>query len=71
MSNIDEAIEQLRCAEINCDNATKTGQPVFVHVVKKQVQEALKLLEDANNARLSRLRLCLRLRRRGYLARMG
>lgn len=47
MSKIDEVIEQLRCAEINCDNAKKTGLPVFVDVVKAQVQEALKLLEEA------------------------
>lgn len=47
MSKIGEAIEQLRCAEINCDNATKTGQPVFMKVVQKQVQEAIKLLEES------------------------
>jgi hypothetical protein len=40
---IEEAINQLRCAEINCDNVKKLG-PVMADVVKLQVQTALKFL---------------------------
>jgi len=43
--NIDKAIEELQCAEINCDNVKKLGA-FFVDAVKMQIQEALKLLED-------------------------
>jgi hypothetical protein len=45
MNNVEEVIEQLRCAEINCDNAKATGHAVFIDVVKAQIREALKLLE--------------------------
>jgi len=41
---IQEAIEMLRCAEINCDNAKRV--PVLLNAVKMQIQEALKLLEE-------------------------
>lgn len=40
---IEEAIEMLQCAEINCDNAKKLGIG-FVELVKSQIQDALKLL---------------------------
>jgi hypothetical protein len=43
--HIEEAVEQLRCAEINCDNIQKSGL-VFVEVVKMQIQEAIKLLGE-------------------------
>jgi len=42
-TKLDEAVEQLRCAEVNCDNI-KHG-PIFVEVVKRQIQNALTLLE--------------------------
>lgn len=45
MPKIDEAIEMLQCAEINCDNVPKLGTE-FAKVVKMQIQEAMKLLTD-------------------------
>jgi hypothetical protein len=42
-SKIEETIETIRCAEINCDNIKKVGLP-FVEIVKMQLAEALKLL---------------------------
>ena len=51
MKDILQAIEILRCAEINCDTAKRVGGP-FVDVVKEQIQEALRLLgeDDAEEA---------------------
>lgn len=43
MGNIDEAIEQLQCAEINCDNVARIGWPA-AKLAKMQIQEAIKLL---------------------------
>lgn len=40
-----DAIELLRCAEINCDNIKKIG-PVMIDIVKTQISEAIKLLEN-------------------------
>jgi hypothetical protein len=47
---LKEAIEQLRCAEINCDNVKKIG-PVMADLVKVQVQSALKFLLEIENER--------------------
>lgn len=44
MKKIDEAIEMLQCAEINCDNVKRIGTP-FVDMVKFQIQEAIKMLK--------------------------
>ena len=43
--DIYRAIELLECAKINCDNTKKLGA-AFVEVVKMQITEALKLIED-------------------------
>lgn len=45
MAKVDEAIEMLQCAEINCDNVKKLGTS-FVELVKSQIQDAIKLLEE-------------------------
>lgn len=39
----DEAIEILRCAEVNCDNAPRLGE-VGIQIVKAQIQDAIKTL---------------------------
>lgn len=41
-----DAIETLQCAEINCNNALKTGGVAFVPLVKYQIAEAIKILES-------------------------
>jgi hypothetical protein len=46
VNKIDEAIEQLMCAEINCDNGKVLG-PVMFEAVKMQIQEAIKILKEA------------------------
>jgi hypothetical protein len=48
VSKIDEAIEQLMCAEINCDNGKRLG-PVMFEAVKMQIQEAIKILKEVAN----------------------
>lgn len=47
MENKEAIIEMLRCAEINCDNAERLGLPM-VKLVKAQIQEALRLLQEGN-----------------------
>ena len=42
---VQEAIDMLECAAINCANVKKLGIP-FVDVVKMQIQEAIKLLGE-------------------------
>ncbi len=39
----NKAIEMLRCAEVNCDNASRLG-PVGILLVKAQIQDAIKEL---------------------------
>ena len=43
--DIWRAIELLECAQINCDNVKKLGLPM-VDIVRMQIDEALKCLED-------------------------
>lgn len=43
--DIQMAIDTLRCAEFNCDNAKKVGL-VMVDLVKAQIQTAIKCLEN-------------------------
>jgi hypothetical protein len=45
---IDEIVEQLECALINCDNIKKVGT-ALIDLVKLQIQEALKLLREDND----------------------
>jgi hypothetical protein len=45
----EDVLEQLRCAEINCDNIKKAGL-IYVEVVKMQIKEAIKLLENADES---------------------
>lgn len=47
MAKIEEAIEMLQCAEINCDNVKKLGT-FFADAVKLQIQEAIKLLANGD-----------------------
>lgn len=49
MDRIQQAIEQLQCAEINCDNVKRIG-PVAAEMAKMQIQEAIKLLEGTSLA---------------------
>ena len=42
---VQEAIDMLECAAINCANVKKLGV-TFVDVVEMQIQEAIKLLEE-------------------------
>lgn len=45
MTRIDQVIEQLRCAAINCDNTKKIGIQ-FVDFVKAQIEDGIKMLEE-------------------------
>lgn len=40
----DDIIELLNCAEINCDNAKRV--PQLIGLVKIQIGEAIKLIEE-------------------------
>lgn len=43
MSNIEEAVEMLRCAEVNCDNVPKV-HGLMALIIKAQIQDAIKTL---------------------------
>lgn len=47
MNKIDEVIEQLQCAEINCDNVVVLGTG-FAAFVKAQIATAIEMLEKIN-----------------------
>jgi hypothetical protein len=43
---IMDALEAARCADINLNNAKKTGNPVFVQIAQEQVRSTIKHLEE-------------------------
>jgi hypothetical protein len=45
--NIERAIEMIECAKVNTDNIAKVGL-VMIQIVKEQLNEAIKALEDEN-----------------------
>ena len=48
MSKVLDAIEQLECADYNCDNIKRAGLG-FVDIVKAQIRSAIKLLEEEDS----------------------
>lgn len=56
MENIQQVIDYLENAEINCENIEKIYRPAFgcATIVKQQIQSALKLL----NAEEDRIKIC-------------